>query len=291
MKIVNIIGGLGNQMFQYALVVALEQKFGQPVYVDTSLFDTYRVHNGLEIERIFGIRLKRAPESELRRLTLHTKYYFIWRIYRKLQLVKKTVCIEAKDASFDNSILSLDTDRYYDGYWQNSAYFECYADSIRKLYRFVQPLDEKNKQLYDDIVATEHSVSIHVRRGDYLKSSIYTGICTVEYYTKAIDYILQHIDGAIRFYIFSDDITWCKDNIGNLLNGYDCVYVDWNRGFDSYKDMQLMSACRHNIIANSSFSWWAAWLNISTDNIVIAPSRWQNTEYNNHIQKQEWILM
>lgn len=291
MKIVNIIGGLGNQMFQYALARNLEKRFGEPVYVDTSLFDTYNVHNGLEIERVFGIRLNRATPHDIRKLTRHTHHYTLWRLYRKFLPDRGTVYREPANGAFNENIFTLDTNRYYDGYWQNHRYFDDCATEIRQIYRFALPLDEKNKQIAKEITTEENSVSIHIRRGDYLKHSIYAGICTIEYYQRAVEYIKQHIKGSLHFYIFSDDIAWCKVHIGTILGESSHTYIDWNHGPDSYKDMQLMALCRHNIIANSSFSWWAAWLNEHHNNIVIAPSRWQQTDNVNQIQMPQWTLL
>lgn len=290
MKIVNIIGGLGNQMFQYALAIALEEQFGEKVYVDTSLFDTYKVHNGLEIERIFGVSLCKAPLSELKRLTCYTKYYSLWRLYHKLLPFKKTICKEARDGAFALEVLQRNIDRYYDGYWQDSQYFEHCKDKIRTLYQFKPPLDERNDTLVAEIMHEKNATSVHIRRGDYLKSSLYAGICPIGYYKQSLAYIRQISEDNARFYIFSDDIAWCKENLAQDF-GTSVVYVDWNKGIDSYKDMQLMSLCRYNIIANSSFSWWAAWLNNHPDKIIIAPRKWTNTGYGNYIQLPEWILI
>jgi len=290
MKIVNIIGGLGNQMFQYALVVALEQKFEEPVYVDTSLFDTYHVHNGLEIERIFGIRLKRAPESELRRLTHYTDNFKLRRLYRKLLPPKKSECLEAKDYTFNNSVLTLDTDRYYDGYWQNHQYFSTVAEELKHTFKFILPVDARNATLLHSIRSSSCAISLHVRRGDYLKSSKYTGLCGLDYYARAIDEIKRKFNDA-TFFIFSDDIQWCRNNLQPQLGSSEQVYVDWNSGTESYMDMRLMSECHHNIIANSSFSWWAAWLNPHSDRIVIAPEKWTNTKIKFKIQMPDWILI
>ena len=291
MKIVNIIGGLGNQMFQYALAKSLETKFNDVVFVDTSLFDTYNVHNGVEIEHVFNLKLHRANESDLRLLTRYTHHYSLWRIYRRILPPKKTVCKERQDGSFDDSVLSLNIDRYYDGYWQNYRYFESCASEIRQLYSF-QPLNDiKNIQTAENIKFLEHSVSIHIRRGDYLKSPIYKGICTITYYKTAIQFIKQRVNSPCHFFIFSDDIDWCRANLNPILKQDYCSYIDWNKGKNSYLDMQLMSLCRHNIIANSSFSWWAAWLNQHDNNIIIAPYKWQQSNYNNHIQMPQWILI
>lgn len=291
MKIVNIIGGLGNQMFQYALARTLEKKFGEPIYVDTTMFDTYNVHNGLEIERVFDLKLNRADIRDIKRLTRYAHTYTIRRIYSRLLPVKKSVCREPLDGAFEQSIFTQNTDRYYDGYWQNSCYFKDAETEIRQTYRFALPLDAKNRELSEKIMASQHAVGVHVRRGDYLKSSIYAGICTIEYYKHAVEYIKQHIDSPLHFFIFSDDALWCKCNLEKIMGDSPCTFIDWNHGTDSYKDMQLMSLCRHNIIANSSFSWWAAWLNQHQNNLVIAPTRWLQTKNVNHIQMPQWVLI
>lgn len=277
-------------MFQYALAVALEQQFGEPVYVDTSLFDTYHVHNGLEIERIFGIRLKRAPESELRRLTRYTANFKLRRLYRKLLPPQKTECLEAKDYTFNDSVLTLNCDRYYDGYWQNHRYFSAVAEELKHVFKFALPPDPRNTALLQTIRNSSCAVSLHVRRGDYLKASKYAGLCGLDYYAQAIDEIKRRFVDA-TFFLFSDDIQWCRDNLQAQLGLSEQIYVDWNSGTESYMDMRLMSECRHNIIANSSFSWWAAWLNLHSDRIVIAPEKWTNTKINFKIQMPDWILI
>ena len=290
MKIVNIIGGLGNQMFQYALLVALQNKFQETVYADTTMFETYKVHNGLEIERIFGVPLLHAPKAELRHLTRFTKHFKLRRAYRKFLPPKKTECLEAKDYTFNDSVLTDNSDRYYDGYWQNWRYFSEYSDIIRSLYQFRPQLGGKNLHLIETLRQPTQTVSIHVRRGDYLKAKIYAGLCGLDYYTQAISYIRERLNGDLHFLIFSDDQPWCKEHIAPLLGSDRQTYVDWNRGQESYIDMQLMSECHHNIIANSSFSWWAAWLNTHEGRIVVAPRKWTNTKVNCQFQMPTWVL-
>lgn len=290
MKIVNIIGGLGNQMFQYALAVALHNRFNEEIYIDTSLFNTYKVHNGLEIERVFGVTLKQASVAQIKQLTRYSAHYKLRRTFRMILPPKKTECLEAKDYTFNETVLTDDSNRYYDGYWQNWRYFNDYADSIRTFYRFQLPLDSKNYLLVEQLRVNPKTVSIHVRRGDYLKAKNYAGLCGLEYYTKAIAYVRDRLQGNIHFLIFSDDIAWCKEHIMPLLGMARQTYVDWNCGPNSYVDMQLMSECRHNIIANSSFSWWAAWLNTHSDKIVVAPEKWTNTKVNCQFQMPDWVL-
>lgn len=135
-------------------------------------------------------------------------------------------------------------------------------------------LDPYNLELAKLITAKE-SVSLHIRRGDYLtaENSIFQNICTPTYYKNAVSYMNSNVVNPYYF-IFSNDIEWCKNNL-NLDN---ITFVDWNIGVNSYKDMQLMSLCKHNIIANSSFSWWGAWLNNNPNKVVCVPKRWYNNK-------------
>src|SRR5690606_38192956 len=146
------------------------------------------------------------------------------------------------------------------------------AEELREHFQFPQITDIKNKELIQHI-QQRNSVSLHVRRGDYLiASNQHLGsICDNAYYEKAITYINEKTDSPL-FVIFSNDIPWCKETFNNI----DAIFVDWNTGNQSYIDMQLMSLCKHNIIANSSFSWWGAWLNNNPDKIVVSPNKWIN---------------
>ena len=134
------------------------------------------------------------------------------------------------------------------------------------------------------------SVGIHVRRGDYLKEKQYLGICELDYYTKAIDIMKEHFV-CPSFYIFSNDLEWCREKLEVLTGKENTVYVDWNKGNESYQDMRLMSYCKGLIIANSSFSWWGAFLNQEENKFIVAPKRWKNTKYNLEIQLPEWTLI
>lgn len=289
MKIVKILGGLGNQMFQYALFIALKEHFpNEKVLTDTSYFKTYHVHNGLELERVFGIILPQASFGELVRLTYPVKWFKLSRAIRKFLPKRKTECIEAKDYTFNSEVFTTES-RYYDGYWQNFEYFKQYIPIIREQFKFKLPLNLKTKFLLDRLSQNKNTVSLHVRRGDYLKAVNYAGLCGIDYYSKAIEYMKGRIESAV-FYIFSDDIPWCMENISPLLADSKYEFVDWNKGNDSPLDMLLMSNCHHNILANSSFSWWSACLNSHSDKIVCAPEKWTNTKVNCKFQMPDWIL-
>lgn len=289
MKIVNIIGGIGNQMFQYAFALALKEKFpNDQIKLDISHFKGYSLHNGFEIERNFGILLPVATKKELRELTYYAPNYKLSRILRKLLGYKKTEYKEPRLFTYWKEALEISGDCYYEGSWQNERYFKDYAKTIHEAFTFKQPLGDTNEKLLEQINATE-SVSIHVRRGDYLLDPTYKGICDLPYYRKAVDYILARVKNP-KFFIFSNDAIWCEENIAPLCKNY--VVIDCNVGEKSWADMQLMSLCKHNIIAHSSFSWWAAWLNNHVGKIVISPKGWFNrADITDSPQLDDWVLI
>lgn len=264
MKIVKIKGGLGNQMFQYAFYKSFDNK--NKIYINFDFFKKNKAHNGLELEKIFKIELK---NNELINFFLRKNFFsnFIRSILKKLKVLK---IYNLPDTNYDEEILRDVTKVViYEGYWQSEKYFKLIEDEIRKIFSFPE-LDGKNKEIEKKIV-NEESIAIHVRRGDYINHPTLGGLVTREYYTKAMDYMEKYIQNP-KYYIFSDDIEWCKKELD--LDKREVIFINHNKGEESYKDMQLMSLCKHNIIPNSSFSWWGAWLNKNPNKIVIAPKRW-----------------
>lgn len=289
MKIVKYIGGLGNQMFIYAFSVALRETFRQEILVDTHYYKSRNFHNGLEIERIFGIHLAEAKLIDKLRMSWYFPNYWIdYHLLGKLPARKNTVR-ELFGQKVNLELLEDSSDKFYDGYWQSYQYFDSYRDVILKEFTFpkISMEDKLNFELNERLKNEENSVGIHIRRGDYLKNWKYRGLCGIDYYQKAIAYILEHIKSP-KFFLFSDDIDWVKENISPLLKGYDVTFVHWNHSINSYKDMQLMAMCKNLIIANSSFSWWAAYLN-QNNPIVVAPEKWINSFMDFRIQYKDWI--
>lgn len=290
MKIINIYGGLGNQMFQYALAFALYQKFPNELIKYTKKdFIGYHVRD-FELTNIFELKIKEANWFELMKVTnpvsLETE---IGRIINKLFPRKYTSIKERKLFHFQEDVF-VNGNYYYYGYWQNENYFKFCREKLKDEFKFRNSLDGNNRKIINDMHVRK-SVSIHVRRGDYLKYNIYQHICTPKYYKQAINRIFQLFDNP-KFYIFSNDHQWCNQNILPMLRGAENVLVDWNTGADSYKDMQLMSNCKVNIIANSSFSWWAAWLNNNEGRLVISPKKWLNdNKVKEQPQADDWILI
>lgn len=287
MKIVNIFGGLGNQMFQYALMIALKSKYGEDVLADTHYLADYKRHNGLELEHVFAIKLPLATAKDVKRVAFYAPNYKIHRIAKHLHIKKPSTVLELLSRPYHDDVF-VEKNRYYDGYWQDPRYFEDVNEKVKASFAFRNSLDERNERLCQEICCC-NSIGIHVRRGDYLKNNRYQDICDVDYYSRAIEHIKQQVKEPC-FYVFSNDIKWCKDELARFLEDCSCFYVDWNGGKESWKDMQLMANCHSLIIANSSFSWWAAYLKKSKG-VVVAPKTWFHSTPPLQIQLDEWHLL
>lgn len=280
MVIIRIQGGLGNQLFQYALYESFKA-MGKLVKADTTAYRDGREKRELELERL-GIRLVEASQEELH--TYHADNS-IWtdKILRYTFGRKKYI----KENSYDfiPEILKLD-DGYLSGYWQSEKYFDNVEREVRRNINF-QKIRTDEVMVREKQIEEQNSISVHVRMGDYLqKLNMYSNICTQEYYYKAFNYIAERVDNPM-FYVFSDE----PDKVGEMLKGYNYYMVTENRGNNSYKDMYLMSKCKHHIIANSTFSWWGAWLDRRNEKIVITPSRWNNFCKGNEICCIGWVML
>lgn len=272
MKIVNILGGLGNQMFIYAMYLALKEAHPkEEIFISTRCFNGYQLHNGYELDRVFGISAPEANIFQIMKLAYPYFNYTTWRIMKHWLPKRKTMAYGTSQIPFSYSEVTREDDIFYDGYWQNEKNFISIREKILDTFRFPELEGEKNIAL-KNLLKKKRTVSCHIRRGDYLKEPNLC-VCTPVYYIESIKKIIELVNPE-QFCIFSDDIDWCKSNISSLIAGKDVVYVDWNNHENSYCDMHLMSLCNYNIIANSSFSWWGAWLNTHDDKIVICPEKW-----------------
>lgn len=297
MKIVNIIGGLGNQMFQYAFALALKETHKEEVvkidvthfnYVFIKKYKSANLHNGFEIEKVFPkARLQHATPWELMKVTWYMPNYLLSRVVRKILPARKHEYIQKPIDifAFDEKILNTKGNGYYEGVWQAIGYHKNIKDKLQEVFAHPEP-NEYNKKLIQQI-SDSNSVGIHVRRGDYLAADEFSGICDIEYYQRGIAEILsdrkQHC-----FYIFSNDMTWCKEHIEPLAKEHDIIYVNENTGKNSCWDMFLMTYCKDLIIANSSFSWWGAFLNKQV-NKVVAPYPWVKREGKIENYCRDWI--
>lgn len=297
MKIVNITGGLGNQMFQYAFALALKHRHPkEEVYIDTQHYHTIffkkfrgiNLHNGYELDKVFtGVRLPVAGFKQLIKVSYWIPNYILSRIMRKVLPIRKTEWVAPYSMSyaFDARALENPTDCYYEGYWQSIFYYSDIKETLMKAYMHSKP-NPYNAEMIRKIQSS-NSVGIHVRRGDYLKTASFKGICEVEYYKKAITELLK--DGKKHeFYVFSNDIEWCKENLMGMMKEHEYVFVTENKGKNSCWDMFLMTYCKDLIIANSSFSWWGAFLNKNV-NRVYAPYPWLNRNCKLEVYDESWI--
>ncbi|WP_158729301.1 MULTISPECIES: alpha-1,2-fucosyltransferase [unclassified Flavobacterium] len=286
MKIVNTIGGLGNQMFCYAFALALKKRNDDDIFVDISHFNHYGLHDGFLINEIFNVKeIMVANKREISRLTTYIPHYTLSRLVRKILPKKSKEYIEKRDYVYDERALTVNGDCYFEGYWQSPLYFESIKEDVKKIFSFPIASGE-NKEL-SELIKSVNSVSIHVRRGDYLNAKSFIGICELDYYCNAIFEINSKVENPY-FFIFSNDIQWCIDNIKIFLNTDRIKFVSHNIGKESFWDMYLMSCCKNMIIANSSFSWWAAYLNNNKDIKIISPSRWVNRDYDSQVHLDSW---
>lgn len=296
MKIVNITGGLGNQMFQYAFALALKEALpDEEVYIDTSHYHTLffkhfrgiNLHNGYEIDKVFpNSCLPIAGFMQISKVSYYIPNYVLSRIGRKILPKRKTELIPPYSKNYSYMLDAFQTgNRYYEGFWQCIKNFEHIRPRLLEVFAHPEPNDY-NKSLIVKIVNCS-SVGIHVRRGDYLNEPEFRNICGIGYYKKGIGTILSD-GGKHDFYIFSNDINWCKENIAPLVGENMIHYVTENKGNNSCWDMFLMTYCKDLIIANSSFSWWGAFLN-KREGRVIAPEPWLNRDCEIDIYKDDWI--
>lgn len=311
MDIIRMTGGLGNQMFQYALYLKLSSMGREVKFDDIS---EYKLENARPIMLwAFGIDYPKASAEEINQLTdgfLKLSH----RIRRKL-FGRRSLEYHEKDCNYDRQIL-LRTPVYLTGYFQSEKYFEDIRDKVLEAFTF-QPViydglqDELKSRILSCLEAVEHTfaVSLHIRRGDYLESAeVYGGICTEEYYLKAISVMRERYPQAV-FYVFSNDSgfteSWLEKTFPGSLGEIPENPLDKESAWAQlegkfipvkgaleemgYLDMMLMSRCRHHIIANSSFSWWGAYLNDSRDKTVIAPAGWFNNQDCRDIYTKEMI--
>ncbi len=285
-----MIGGLGNQMFQYAAGLALSQERDTPLFLAVDMFDTYSLHQGFELERVFGIETPRADKEVIRHLLGWRANANVRRILAKVNFSRP---LRGNHFTAERQIMraedffSLSDNNYLHGYWQSDRFFSKYEKIIQKAFSFAEDADAKNLETLERIKDAP-SASIHIRRGDYLKGRnkfIYHQ-CTPTYFLESIELLNKKIQ-SLKFYVFSDDPEWASSLLSN--KGYDVSFISHNRGQSSYRDMQLISACNHNIISNSTFSWWGAWLNGNKEKIIIAPKEWMKGVSSSEIVPESWV--
>ena len=282
MIITRLEGGLGNQLFQYATGRHLSIKNNTGLVLDTSnyLIDTNNRH--YELDR-YNIKAKTA--NIITCIFVRLGKYIIPKITQNIRLPIKYV--KERNTYFNNEILSEQRNIILDGYWQSEEYFKDIRDIILDDLTLLSSPDKENKKMLKRI-NNSNSVCLHVRRGDYVSDPLlreFLGSLTPENYNKAINSICDRLNDP-EFFIFSDDPEWCKRNI---ITDRPHTYVDINGPDKAPEDLRLMSACKHFIMANSSFSWWAAWLAEKVGTIIIAPKRWYREKDEGDIVPKRWL--
>lgn len=285
-NIVKFNGGLGNQMFQWAFGMALEAKTGVKTVFDMSFFEK-KYARPYELN-VFGVNCPRV-EGFLDKL----KLTLLWKFRKKIadNTILGTGFYAEAHFHYDNKLFSIKPNTYIEGFFQSEKYFEVVKDIVRAAFQFKTKPDSFNQHLIEQI-SNSNSISLHIRRGDYVQKKRYQNLyatCSLDYYKRGVEYIAKTVEDP-KLFVFSDDPSWVKQN---LDLPYECIFVSNNSGDKSWEDMRLMSLCKHNVIANSSFSWWGAWLNNNPQKIVIAPKKWFNDGkiVQSDVIPQEWIRL
>lgn len=289
MVIVKISGGLGNQLFQYAFGKAIEEKYGYDVKYDLSYYedipkdDTYRevfVSRYIPLHRL-------ATKDDILKITKWDKS--VWKkALKRLGFAEYRTKYECPGDGV-TSIEQVKDDTLLIGYWQSEEYFSNVCDKIREEFSFENDTQSPEMKVLSERIKSSDSVSIHVRGGDYLSTqnqAIFGGICTSQYYEEAYAYMKKK-NPAGKFFLFTNDVEWTKNNIHLPYEEITMVSEEYEATED-WMDLYLMSICKDNIIANSSYSWWAAWLNPNRKKTVVCPFRWTNHQIDDKIFAKGW---
>lgn len=271
MIITQLLGGLGNQMFQYALGRALSARHATNLKLDTASFETYRLRT--YALRHFNIVAEEISPTELRELGLVQKAGTrVGRFVARMLRPPTIAVIDERSFEFDPAVLEAPARCYLRGYWQSPKYFAAIEPTIRQELTCREAPDGENGRAAERI-SNSCSVSVHVRRGDYVESATtnrFHGVCSPAYYRAAEDHLRLQLPDA-RLFVFSDDPDWAEQNLRFVSPA---TFFRHNGPGRDYEDLRLMSLCKHHIIANSTFSWWGAWLCRNPGKIVIAPQNW-----------------
>ena len=283
MMITRLSLGMGNNLFQYALGRRLALERNTELYLDFSGENQNRRQYALNYLSNFNMAQSVAKSWDVKKLKLMNNLSFLKPAY-------KNSFVKEKGCAFDPGVLNAPKNAYLVGYWQSEKYFKPIEKVLRKDMTLKKPQGEKYRNMLDKIIRS-NSVSVHIRRGDYLlsKNMSLFKMCAPDYYHTAQAVILKQIISP-EFFVFSDDIEWVKKNI--RFSSLAVFVSDGN--FTDYQELMLMAACKHNIIANSTFSWWGAWLNDNPKKTVIAPKRWfqdSKADAETEIIPDSWIRL
>ena len=266
-----LTGGLGNQMFQFAAGMALAERHHTDLTLDLSHYwpstqKEYRKRGWISADRRFELDIFQHRAHILGRDEPRLLSRIKTRLKSPSKILKESGF--AYNPDFDNA----PDGTTLDGLWTSERYFHQISSIILNEFKFVRKSNKQNQQLLEQI-SKSTSVALHVRRGDYATSqntTAYHGLTTIQYYKTAVEEMLKKFPSA-HFFVFSDDPDWSRKHLDFLSL---VTYISNNNGVSSWEDLRLMSSCQHNIIANSTFSWWGAWLNSNPEKVVYAPKQW-----------------
>lgn len=265
-----LAGGLGNQLFQYAFGFSVAHQLNTVLRLERHL---------LENQPLARLRQYTPRIYELDTFTIEevsaTGYDTLSCLSKSLFASQKAVILRESSVNSLSRLSPPITDAVCIGYWQSESYFENVSDQLRQQLVFQKPISDATRAIADAIkTAGTMSVFLHVRRGDYIvnsKANQHHGVCDEQYYQRAVNYLRERVANP-HFFVFSDDQGWAQQTLKEML--YPATFIEHNQGADNWQDMYLMSLCTHAIIANSSFSWWGAWLNPVRQRVIVAPRRW-----------------
>jgi|AntAceMinimDraft_1070359.scaffolds.fasta_scaffold14239_3 hypothetical protein len=287
---VNLTGGLGNQLFQYALGRYLATKLSAELVIEDSFYQDTKVGvtpRRYELDK-FATQLRIVTDAERNYLRRYTNRWMRY-IQKYISIPGKYRYVREPLDRLHLEVRGYSGNLFLDGYWQSDQYFTGIEDKLRQELQPMVALPSAD-QMIALSMKSANAVSLHVRRGDYIThahTNAWHGVCGLDYYANAMRVIESHITNP-HYFVFSDDMEWVK---ANLPINAACTYVSHNDGTTAVNDLKLMSSCQHHIIANSSFSWWGAWLNPHPCKLVIRPSTWlkQLPYMNESVCPQSWI--
>ncbi len=290
MILVQLNGGLGNQLFQYALGRRIAIDRNAALRFETSAFDSQRREYKLHHFNVKGSPASGKEVKHFLKWEQNPRLTAIYRLYNANKPYYRKLIVDEQSVPFNENILRVPKNVFLRGYWQSEKYFSSISNVLREDLVAKAPLADRNLEMAEKIKSC-FAVSLHIRRGDYvtdMPTNQTHGILSLEYYQAAISFIL-HCFPVATFFIFSDDVAWAKENLQIAAPHF---FVDHNTGKTDYEDLRLVSFCKHHIIANSSFSWWGAWLCQNPAKKVVAPKQWYKIEIDTRdLLPEEWIKL
>lgn len=293
---IRLEGGLGNQMFQYALGKHVAVKNGTGLLFDIESYKTNPIADCSYWLEWFNIDIKDhlLSAQQLRQIKRYRRRHGRRWAWHNLIFANKDRYIEEKSYAFDPAVLSAKNDSYLHGWWQSEKYFLPIRDSLLKDFEPRAPLAGRNKETAERMSAT-NSVAMHIRRLDYVKNPKtrrFHGELPKSYYDEALKVVAERSGEPLELFVISDDPEWVA---AHMPFPYPTTHITWNHPYKApYEDMRLMSLCRHAVTANSSFGWWGAWLNQNKEKIVVAPAHWvagMDREKTEDVVPDAWVKL